>query len=359
MQANDNIRFFLGANSQHGFYSLYDQLIDPAQASAIYILKGGPGCGKSTLMRRVGQQAEEAGETVEYIHCSGDPDSLDAVVLPKQKTAIVDGTAPHVVEPVYPVVVENYVNLGECCNRTSLQSVRSEIANCMGGYKNCYQRAYRCLRAATEIMEDIRETLSTEHLEQKCSKRARGILSREVRSEGSGSGQVIQRFLSATTHCGTVSYYETVDALCKRVYALEDNYGLAHSMLTHLLVGASAAGYDVIVCPSPLSPDRLEHLLIPELSLAFVSTSASSSYHKRPYRRIRMDAMADQELIHQNKARLRFSRKVSNALIDEAVASLAQAKAIHDELEALYNPHVDFDRVCQTADDLARTILRS
>ena len=75
---------------------MYDQLIDPAQAQAIYILKGGPGCGKSSLMHRVAQRAEEAGESVEYIQCSGDPDSLDAILLPGRKTAIVDGTAPHV-----------------------------------------------------------------------------------------------------------------------------------------------------------------------------------------------------------------------------------------------------------------------
>ena len=97
MSADEKIRFFLGANSPQGFYSLYDQLINPAQARAIYILKGGPGCGKSSLMRRVAQRAEEAGDRVEYIHCSGDPDSLDAIHLPARGAAIVDGTAPHVV----------------------------------------------------------------------------------------------------------------------------------------------------------------------------------------------------------------------------------------------------------------------
>ena len=78
-----------------GFYSLYDQLLEPEQAETIYILKGGPGCGKSSLMRRVAQAMEEKGASVEYIACSGDPDSLDAVVFPALNTAIVDGTAPH------------------------------------------------------------------------------------------------------------------------------------------------------------------------------------------------------------------------------------------------------------------------
>ena len=94
MTALPHIQYFLGANAPSGFYSLYSCLLPPEEARAIYILKGGPGCGKSTLMRRIGAWAEEAGLETEYILCSGDPDSLDALVLPQTGTAIVDGTAP-------------------------------------------------------------------------------------------------------------------------------------------------------------------------------------------------------------------------------------------------------------------------
>lgn len=357
MQADEKIRYFLGANSPHGFYSLYDQLIDPKQANAIYILKGGPGCGKSTLMRRIGARAEEMGEQVEYIHCSGDPDSLDGVVLHGSKTAIVDGTAPHVIEPHYPGVVDSYVNLGDCYDKAALKGIRQEIMDCMVGYKDCYKRAYRCLDASAEIAEDMRSILITQALEEKAAKRAHGILSREARNTGTGNGQVIQRFLGAITHQGSLTYYTTADVLCKRIYVLEDSYGLSHLMLTHLLAGFTHSGYDVIACPSPMTPDRLEHLLVPELSLAFLSTPPGGPYRKRPYRKIRMDSMADADLIYRNKTRLRFSRKISAALIDEAVESLAQAKAMHDDLEALYNPHVNFELVYHIADELSKTIL--
>ena len=37
--------------------------------------------------------------------------------------------------------------------------------------------------------------------------------------------------------------------------------------------------------------------------------------------------------------------------------SLAQAKAMHDKLEALYNPHVDFDTVYRTADQIIQSLL--
>ena len=86
--------FFLGANSAEGFYGLYDQLLDTRLYDLI-ILKGTPGCGKSTFMRRAAAALEERGLESVYIHCSGDPDSLDGVIFPAIGTAIVDGTAPH------------------------------------------------------------------------------------------------------------------------------------------------------------------------------------------------------------------------------------------------------------------------
>ena len=357
MQAQPQVRFFLGANSPGGFYSLYDQLIDPAQAEEIYILKGGPGCGKSSLMHRVAEAVEAHGLSVEYIDCSGDPDSLDAIVIPQLKTALVDGTAPHVVEPRFPGAVECYVNLGDYYDHDALRQVKGEIISCMKGYKGCYQRAYRCLTAAAQIGEDMRSLLCTQALEEKMAKRARGILSREVRKAGSDSGRPVQRFLGGVTWKGELCQFSTADLLCKRIYELSDPYGLAHGMLTHLAHGAMAAGHDVIVCPSPMFPDRMEHLLIPSLSLGFVSSTPALPYEKRPYRRLRLDAMADSELLRRNKPRLKFSRKVSAALLEEAVESLAQAKAMHDDLEAVYNPRVDFEGVYRTADQIAGTLL--
>ena len=352
------VQYFLGANSPSGFYSLYDQLIVPETARAIYILKGGPGCGKSTLMRLVGAAVSAAGHQAEYILCSGDPDSLDAVVFPQLKIALVDGTAPHVVEPRYPGVVDSYVNLGDCYDKKALGDLRQNIMGCMKGYKGCYQRAYRCLGASAEITKDVRATLLTENLSQQLAKRAKGILSRELKMKKSGQpGAVQQRFLGAVTYKGVLCLYDTVLAQCQRVYELVDRYGFAHELLTHLLAGAVNGGFDVVACPDPMAPDRLAHLLIPQRSLAFVSSCADRPFPTEPYRRVRLDAMADEGILQRSRPRLRFAQKVSAALVEEAVDSLAQAKAMHDELEGLYNPHVDFERVGSIAREITREIL--
>lgn len=357
MEAEARICYYLGANTPSGFYSLYDQLIDPETARDVRILKGGPGCGKSTLMKQVGGALEEQGYAVEYIRCSGDPDSLDAVVIPALGAAVVDGTAPHVVEPKYPGLVESYVDLGACYDRAALQAVGPELKGCMKGYKARYSRAYRCLTAAAQLEEDVRALLVTPALEAKMAKRARGILSREIKGAGDQAGRAVQRFLGGITWQGVLREYGTVEAQCSKVYELSDTYGLAHTMLTCLAAGAMAAGHDVVACPDPLFPDRMAHLLIPALSLAFVSTTPELPWPHRPYRRIRLDAMADGELLRRSRARLRFSRKVTGALLEEAVDALGQAKAMHDELEGLYNPHVDFDQVHRRGEEIIEAFL--
>lgn len=348
--------FFLGANTPAGFYSLYDQLLAPASAEAIFILKGGPGCGKSTLMQRVAEAVSARGEETEYIHCSGDPDSLDAVHFPRLRIAIMDGTAPHILEPQYPGVVEHYVNLGDCFDGESLQGVRQEIISCTTACKSLYSRAFRILDAAYQVFEELPDSFLSPAALSRLEKRVRGIAAREFKKTGSTPGTVTKRFLGGVTHQGLLCRYDTAHALCDRIYEIVDNYRLAPSTLNFLMEAATAAGYDVIACPSPLYPRRLEHLLIPSLSLGFVTSNDWLPFEGRPFRRIRLDALPDCDAVRKNRARLRFSKKISGLLMEEAVSMLQQAKVCHDELEALYHPFVDFSTVEQIGDQIAQRI---
>ena len=62
------MKYFLGANSCSGFYSLYKGF-PPAEDSFLHIIKGGPGCGKSSFMSRLAKAAEAKGLEVDYVLC--------------------------------------------------------------------------------------------------------------------------------------------------------------------------------------------------------------------------------------------------------------------------------------------------
>lgn len=292
-------------------------------------------------MREIGRTMEEAGAKVEYLWCSGDPDSLDGVVLPELKCAIADGTSPHVIEPVYPAAVDRYVDLGRFYDLTAAKTDAAKIKLYTNTYKEAYGRAYRCLKAARAVELDavaaVQKTFQSEHLER----RMKGIIQRELRQKGEEDGKTKRRFLGSITHQGYVWRYDTITALCPKVYELEDNWELAGKVLEQLHTVAKEKCWDTIVCPAPEEPERLEHLLIPGLGLAFVTSRGGMDAGIRPFRRIRLDAMVTPE----KKSRLRFQRRMAGMLRKEAVNALKEAKNNHDQLEAVYNPYVDFDGV--------------
>lgn len=332
--------FFLGANGGAGFQSLFDRLVGE-DTYDLMILKGGPGVGKSTFLKILGEAMEGAGERVEYLWCSGDPDSLDGIYLPDMGCAAVDGTPPHAMEPRYAAAVERIVDLGRFYDLMAAKAAREEIVALVRKNKEAVAGAYRCLKAAREVeLETVTDAGRCFDL-RRANRRLDGIIARELRQKGDQPGKTDWRFLGGITFRGTAWRFDSVEALCPKIYELADRWELAGPLLERLRKTASDRGWDTIACPSPEEPERLEHLLIPGLGLGFVTSRPGMEYEGTPFRRIRLDALTRTE----ERGRERLLRRMSATLREEAVSALRDAKAIHDEVEAIYNPYVDFDGV--------------
>ncbi len=336
--------YFICSNTGNGIYSLCDEITKSEDTRFLYIIKGGPGCGKSSFMKRLGKIAEEKGLSAEYIHCSGDPDSLDGIILPEFGVAYMDGTAPHILEPDYPGVAARYLNMGEFYDFRALSDKKELVKAMSAEYKAYYAKAYKYLAAASQIGRDIYSPLISDKIVETILRRAGGICAREFTQMGKG-GAVIRRFLSAFTCEGAISRYDTVKALCGRVCIIDNEFGLAPLMLRHILDCALKSGYKAVLCLSPLYPDRAEHLLIPELSLAFLSVTAETPYDGGSFKHVRLDALVDKEKYRENKHMLREEQKLYDSLLEKARQNLFLAKELHDRLEDVYNPHVNFDGV--------------
>ena len=343
--------YFLGANSAQGFVSLYEQWIDQTRAQAFYIIKGGAGCGKSTLMTGVARNLEARGYAIEYIRCSGDPDSLDGVAVPAKAAALMDGTAPHRMDPAYPGATGHYVDLGAGYDRKALFPLRGEVAAATGRYQACYPQAYRRFQAAAESLRRGRAPFHTEEAAEKTKKRAAALLEKEAGK--SGQGRRSRRFLGALTCQGRFLLEDTAAALCARRYQIKDDCGLADLLLRELEAGFLDRGFDVIACPDPLMPERLAHLLVPEREVAFLT----GPVRLPDCRTIRTESLAEKGVWQENRGLLRLSVRVAEELIEEGIEYLTQAKAFHDELEDLYHPHVDFSLCEELTDRLTREIL--
>lgn len=340
------LRHFLGANSRYGFHSLYDDLSHPERGEYLYIIKGGPGCGKSSFMRRIGAAAEAAGEEVEYILCSGDPGSLDAVRLPRRGLAWVDGTAPHALDAVYPAGSSMYLDLGRFYDEAALRPHNAGIMDINSRYKALYATAYERISAAASVLPRCCTGLWGEGEKQRILKKLGGFAQRELHPLSSAPGKASHRFLSATSCRGRL----LLPCPAQRLWLLDNELGLAHFYLSALADMALERGYDLILYHDCLDPKLLSGVYIPCLSFALLAPEPGTEYPDAPARRVHLDAMADRDAASSRRTELRRAKKLSLSLLDLAVDTLAQAKSLHDELEALYNPHVDFAGVYAEAD---------
>lgn len=87
------IHRFLGAATPNGARDFILNITDDIDKR--YFIKGRPGTGKSTFMKRVANYASDRGIDVEIYHCGFDHNSLDMIIMRELNVCIFDSTAPH------------------------------------------------------------------------------------------------------------------------------------------------------------------------------------------------------------------------------------------------------------------------
>ena len=136
------VDFFLGTTTPAGFKGYFRELArEPGMQ--LYLVKSGPGCAKSTLMK---QLARMESSPVQRIHCASDPDSLDGVVFCQKRAAILDATAPHTMEPTTPGADEMVVSLYHTIDPEILRPHREEIRALFEKNASLRSRAARYMR---------------------------------------------------------------------------------------------------------------------------------------------------------------------------------------------------------------------
>lgn len=341
METSSPFRCFLGANSRYGFYSLYHGFCAPEKGGFLHVIKGGPGCGKSSFMKRIGAAAEERGLAVEYILCSGDPDSLDGVYIPQLGLGYVDGTAPHVIDAAYPAGSSMYLDLGRFYDTASLRGENSRIMDLNRRYKGLYSAAYGYIASGAALLPRNFPGIWGEKEKEKMRKKLSGFVQREFK--GGGSGNMTECFISALSCKGRVFLDDSLAGCCERLCLLDNELGMGHFYLENLLTLAVEKGLDIILCRDCLDPKLISAVLLPSLSLALCCSDCGTDGEGEVYRHIRLDAMVEREKLAERRSALRRAKRLGRDCLSLASDTLAEAKALHDELEAVYNPHVDFD----------------
>ena len=349
---SNHVDFFMGALGPKGFQGYFDWL-DTREQVPLYLIKAGPGCGKSTLMNRLAQASPLP---VERIHCSSDPDSLDGVIFSRPRAAIIDATAPHTVEPAYPGAVQKVVDLHHVLDNDYLTAHRGEIVALFRRCSALQEQAGRSIRAAAALLEDSRRITAPLVNEEKLLGWARRLGARRLpRTDHPGSESI--RLLSAVTPKGRMVFLNTVKALADEFIVLHDEQGAAAPLALALLREmALERGYSIITCPCPLRESVIDHLFIPELRLAFLTGNSWHPMNLDGRQNVHCTRFLEKGALRGQRARLRFDRRAAAELLELASEAQRQAKASHDELESYYRTASDFSQLDGIAARLTETL---
>ncbi|SEL11494.1 ATPase [Ruminococcus albus] len=350
-------KYFLGCMTQQGFSTEFGRLMEENDRFT-YILKGGAGTGKSSLMKRIADEFEKSGHVVRF-YCSSDPASLDAVMLENEGVLIVDGTSPHVFDPAYPAVRQKIVDLGQFWDAEKLMAFKDEIIEVTDKNKSQLARAKRFSAALSNVCNDSfscsRGCIDEEKLEAFLMRFYKKILPRK----GSGTGRQDIRQLSVLTEYGCMTQTETIGCYIEKYLLHDDDFACAHLICEKTAAEAVRRGFDVILCPCHgLNNTAYEHLLIPELGLALISSTPLNKLVPEGCAKINLSRFYDRSAITRYRSRLKMNRLTMASLADEVYETIKSAKVVHDDIEKYYIAAMDFESLDKLAEELIAEIKR-
>lgn len=355
---------FPGGNTSQGFFSFYNYMVKESVKRKM-ILKGGPGVGKSTFMKATGQYFADKGIDVEYHWCSSDNDSLDGVVIGRHEICILDGTAPHVIDPRFPGAVDEIINIGQFWTRDRISAHREEIINLSSSIAYCFSRAYLRLNEAGQAYQEwssfITEAKDTAAANRNVSALAEDFL------RGSSISHDIPRhlFAAAITPQGVVNHIESLIDNNYSFFGAKGSPGSGIKDLfqhTAYLIGLNHTNAEIY--HSPLIPQEIDCIILPEQKTVMIDMSSTlvdyeSSLPQIKFKRwLDFDQFANLGGNNSAEEHIASSKQRLQENISAAVAYLTEAKQQHDLLETYYIPAMDFSGMDGYREGLQRDLLK-
>ncbi len=359
---NDTVRrdYFGAANTSKGFYNLFGEIFSPEKLDTIYILKGGPGCGKSTTIRRISERGTSLGYNVENIYCSSSPTSFDGVIIPELSVAVLDGTAPHTTDPVYPAVCETIINLGEAWDTVGAKEINDKLRELTNKKKAAYKKAYAYLSSCASANTVIRGCMTHYALESKLSRSVERLCAK-LKIKSQGKGNITKLFTDCNSALGRL-HLSTFENLSSNRYFIKDFGSISSVYFECLARELTKRGADITVALDPLEPEYIVGIYIPSADTSF--TAYDDDYalkldrQQLPYKVINTARFCDTEKFRKQKTYYKYAEKSRKILFAGALRELENAGNIHDEIEKLFYNITDYEIIEKMASKLEDKIFK-
>ncbi len=258
-------------------------------------------------------------------------------------------TTLHIVDPKNPGCVDEIIHLGDFWDEHRLRKHKKDIIAINHDIGLTFARAYRFLKAAKAVYDDI-ETCNVLCMDFGKA----NVLSEQVLIQVVGRSPVSSQvgrqrhlFASAITPEGMMNYLDTIIAPYDRRFIIEGEPGTGKStLLKKIATSALERGYDVEMYHCPLNPEKVEHVFIPALGVALTKSIEPHRFHPAPDDKlVDMNACMNAELVKRFSQLTMENTAVFNMLFDRAIQFISEAKALHDRLETYYTAAMDFEGI--------------
>ena len=117
--------YFAEGITTRGYISLLPNMMPSWQRA--YVLLGGPGTGKSTLIKMIGLELLDRGYDIDFLRSARDPDSMAGFIMPRRGLAMLDAMEVSPLRWRAPGVVEKFIDFSIFCNQVDLEKQRTSI----------------------------------------------------------------------------------------------------------------------------------------------------------------------------------------------------------------------------------------
>jgi hypothetical protein len=357
MEKNCLIRhLFPGGNTTQGFYSFFDQILSQEEANHIICIKGGPGVGKSSLMKKIAKAFLDEGYSVEYHHCSSDPDSLDAIVIVELRVALMDATAPHTMDPKNPGAVDEILNLGQFWDEEKIKEYKDEIMKINKENGRLFNKAYGYLKAAGQLYTNYEKTALRAFEYEKTTTDVQEIIKDILNNKPAINKRGKERHLFGfgLTPKGILQYRDSLVCQTNKRYIIkEDLYSSSELIMEEIKTEITKRGINVLCLHSPIKVSKIEDIIIDELGIII---SVDNIYHKYEFEydyMLDLSNLTNKGIIEHVQNEVLDDINHFDLMLNKALSYIVKAKANHDVLEKYYVDHMDFSR----HDDVVTTII--
>lgn len=120
-------------------------------------IKGYPGTGKSSMMKKLAKEALQRGYDAQLVWCGLDSSSIDMVIIPELKFCIFDSTEPHVYFPDETRSGDEIFDIAKHCNPTEAEE--KNINDITIKYKAAIAEARHYAKLFAEEERKVREAI--------------------------------------------------------------------------------------------------------------------------------------------------------------------------------------------------------